>query len=122
MTTTSTSSSSEYEIRKAMLSVMTDRDIEAVIKDKEYEARLTRIPAVTERALKNVSTALSLSLEFVRSSYVSELNSDINSAIADLKRELKMRRSPESVIDLKELKAMVPIANVVRHYVPSYGM
>lgn len=112
----------EYEIRKAMLSEMTDRDIYAVIKDKEHEARLTRIPTATERALKNISTAISLSLEFVRSSYVSELNSDIDSVIAELRRELKMRRSPESVIDLKELKAMVPIANVVRHYVPSYGM
>lgn len=113
---------SEYEIRKAILSTMTDRDIEAIIRDKESEARLTRINDMYIPILSAISDWLGMKIAFVRSSFLSELNSEINSAIAELKRELKMRRSPESVIDLKELKAMVPIANVVRHYVPSYGM
>ena len=112
----------EYEIRKAILSTMTDRDIEAIIRDKESEARLTRINDMYIPILSAISDWLGMKIAFVRSSFLSELNSEINSAIAELKRELKLRRSPESVIDLKELKAMVPIANVVRHYVPSYGM
>lgn len=113
---------SEYEIRKAILSEMTDRDIEAIIRDKESEARLTRINDMYMPILSAIADWLGMKIEFVRSSFLSELNSEINQVIREFKTELKMRRSPESVIDLKELKAMVPIASVVRHYIPSYGM
>lgn len=112
---------SEYEIRKAMLSEMTSWEIEQIIKDKEYEAKLTRIHSMYHPMLSAIADWLQLKIEFVQSSFLSELNSEINSAISELKRELNMRKSPESVIDLKELKAMVPISMVVRHYIPSYG-
>ena len=112
----------EYEIRKAMLSEMTDRDIESIIRDKEWEAGLTRIEPMYESILEAVAKWLSFPIVFVRSSFLSELNSETNRTIREFKTELKMRRSPESVIDLKELKAIVPIGNVVKHYVPSYGM
>lgn len=75
-----------------------------------------------EPILEAVAKWLSFPIAFVESSFLAELNSYHNSTIEELKKELKMRKSPDSVIDLKELKAMVPIANVVRYYVPSYGM
>lgn len=112
----------EYEIRKAMLSEMTGYDIEQIIKDKEWEIKLTRINSMYEPILEAVAKWLSFPIAFVESSFLAELNSYHNSTIEELKKELKMRKSPDSVIDLKELKAMVPIANVVRYYVPSYGM
>ena len=112
---------SEYEIKKALLSTMTNYDIEQIIKDKENEVRMTRINSIHNPILEAIAKWLSQPISFVNSSFLAELNSECNIVIMDMKRELKMRRSPESVIDLKELKAIVPIGNVVKYYVPYYG-
>lgn len=111
---------SDYEIRKQMLEVMSDQDINSLIWNKKREASAIRVPKdskLTEQLLA-ISDWLKLPYEMVHNTYLEELRRDCNDIIDLMEIETRKRRSPEWQVDLAELKASVPIDAVVRYYIP----
>lgn len=111
-----------YEIRKAMLECMDEKEIRSMLRNKEKEAKEIRVEEYKLPLLDAFSDWLKLPFDMVHNSYLAECRSNITELCDILSKELKKRKNPESQIDLNELKASVPIAQVVRYYIPSYGM
>lgn len=113
---------SEYELRKLMLSCMDDKELRSMSFNKKKEASSIRVEEIKLPLLEALSDWLSLPYEMVFNSYLVELRSDCNEVVNIMDKEIKNRNNPWTQIDLKELKASVPIADVVRYYQPSYGV
>ena len=114
---------SEYEIRKAMLEAMDDKELSSIIFNKKREASAIRVEEFKIPILTALSDRLELPFDLVFNTYLAELRSECNNVIDILSKELKRRKySDKNTIDLEELKASVPIADVVRYYIPSYSM
>ena len=114
---------SEYEIRKAMLEAMDDKELSSIIFNKKREASAIRVEEFKIPILTALSDRLELPFDLVFITYLAELRSECNNVIDILSKELKRRKySDKNTIDLEELKASVPIADVVRYYIPSYSM
>jgi hypothetical protein len=87
----------DYEIRKQMLEVMSDTEINSLIWNKKREATAIRVPQdskLTEQLLA-ISDWLNIPYEMVHNTYLEELRRDYNEVVNLMEIETRKRRSPE---------------------------
>jgi hypothetical protein len=86
---------SDYEIRKQMLEVMSDQEINSLIWNKKREASAIRVPKENYEILVTLSDRYILPYEMVHNTYLEELRRDCNEVVDLMEIETRKRRSPE---------------------------
>lgn len=81
----------EYELRKEMLSCMSDKEIRSIVFNKKKERSAIRIEDYKFQLLERLSEILKIPFEMVCNAYLSELRSECDNAITVLEKELKYR-------------------------------
>lgn len=85
----------DYEIRKQMLEVMSDQEINSLIWNKKREASAIRVPIGNTKILITLSEHFTLPYEMVHNTYLEELRRDCNEVVNLMEIETRKRRSPE---------------------------
>lgn len=86
---------SDYEIRKQMLEVMSDQEINSLIWNKKREASAIRVPKGNIEILLAISDWLKLPYETIHNTYLLELKRNCDEVVDLMEIETRKRRSPE---------------------------
>lgn len=111
----------EYELRKAMLESMDDKEIRSIIFNKKKEASTVRVPSGYDDILTKLASTWGFQYDFVHNTFLSILREPYTNVVEILEKEIKRRTSNfKNWESIEDIKARVNICDVVSHYIPSY--